>query len=168
MSNPSTKLLVEFKPESSKPESSKRSTDASQHKAIEFVHSENAYQQWLNLRTSLLFHLRSLTDDDSRAITKVHVLWNVLHSYVEKQDLQWSSISVKADEIFETQESVDGTPEPEVKRNEERCKDIVIVLELMRVRDNWDRLCVEYIVKDAGGKKQLSEEARQYQKFRDL
>ncbi|TGO42651.1 hypothetical protein BHYA_0006g00530 [Botrytis hyacinthi] len=153
------KLLIEFKSESSK-----RSADASQHKAIEVVHSEDAYQQWLNLRTSLLLHLSSLTDGDSMAITKVHVLWNVLHSYVEKQDLQWSSIFVKADEIFETQESVDGTPEPEFKRNEERCKDIVIVLGLMRVRDNWDRLCVEYSVKDDGGKKQLSEEERRYQK----
>lgn len=100
------------------------------------------------------------------AIANVYVLWNVLHSYVVKQDLQWSSIYVKADEIFETQESVDGTPEPEVKRNEERCTDIAIALGLMRVRDNWDRLCVEYSVKDDGGKKRLSEEERQYQKSR--
>ncbi|TGO62994.1 hypothetical protein BCON_0016g00870 [Botryotinia convoluta] len=154
MSNPSTKLLVEFKPESSK-----RSPDASQHKAIEIIHSEDPYQQWLNLRTSLLLHLNSLTAENSVSITKVHILWNVLHSYVVKQDLQWSSICVKADEIFDTQVSVDGTPEPEVKRNEERCRDIVIALGLMRVRDNWDRLCVEYSVKD-GGKKRLSEEGR--------
>ncbi|TGO30342.1 hypothetical protein BPAE_0006g00820 [Botrytis paeoniae] len=155
MSNPSTKLLVEFKSESSK-----RTPDASQHKAIEIIHSEDVYQQWINLRTSLLLHLNSLTDGDSVSITKVHILWNVLHSYVEKQDLQWSSIYVKADEILETQVSVDGTPEPEVKRNEERCRDIVIALGLMRVRDNWDRLCVEYSVKDDGGKKQPSEEGR--------
>ncbi|KAF5878533.1 uncharacterized protein Bfra_000700 [Botrytis fragariae] len=155
MNNPSTKLLVEFKPESSK-----RTPSTSQHKAIEIIHSSDPYQQWINLRTSLLLHLNSLTDGDSVSITKVHVLWNVLHSYVEKQDLNWSSIYEKADEILETQESVDGTPEPEVKRNEERCMDVVIALGLLRVRDNWDRLCVEYRVEDDGGKRQLLKEVR--------
>ncbi|KAM0137579.1 hypothetical protein ACHAO1_003898 [Botrytis cinerea] len=147
MSNTPIRLLVEFKPKAPK-----RVPDGSQHKAIEVQHSDAPYQQWMNLRASLDFHLNSLTDA-SMSITKVHILWNVLHSYVVEQDFQWSSIYVKTDEILETQASVFGTPEPELERNEERCRDIVIALGLMKERDCWDRLCVEYSVKAEEGRR---------------